>query len=854
MLGTGRFQDDVDERGIYIYNRMLVDASEFKTWEDVFVKHGIPEIRGLQNDLQHQADAKRQELRSLIGERYKDLLETADRIDRMNEVSIKQENELVDMCGRGKYKVWDAGIENMSKYHNPKHSRQKLERSAVNSLFSSTILFLRKQLNDPKGKYICISRAFNLAELLQEHISSPVLELDKLKIKFNQILRDELLETSMDFAHGQSTSPVELFMAYLIFTRKSPDQVLEQFFEFRKSHISSILGRDDVASLVESLRLISTTLYITEQSFGKNQVHRMAVQHSQVYSLLNCSEFEGVFELNVDKYKSWLPQSVVQARSVPPSCTSPISNDGRYTSATKDAFSKKQADFGYSIIEMFSTRLPAIFGSIGSLGAMVQLYRELLELFRENSALRRLKGDNGLISTTIRTYWMDRFNVVLKQDALSLTDIKIASDETEEKSCNIFAADSVFATMPLNNDVETIDSIFSALKSFSVGNMFTIGQDIERWYNKVCIIKNVLEDVLRLRSYTSISWNNDITADEDDDDDAYDEQDEVWRIEEDREIINNYNAFNSSIQGHILEAYNSILSQVDQFFIASNDPKLSQVVFAIRSLRCLDYFMGHLEQEVNSQAKLLEGYQLVADQISLEHIQFSVQELEHSMDKSLWSKVVNEEENGDTATLSVVPTTPSVALSAKLNVLINSLCDILGHDELLWNYEPGVNVLRQKVLDVLATKLETFATEISSLGISDGKSKGDGKEEEDSSTDNQPESTSEISEGKGQEEGKEVEEGSSNDNQPDSTSEEQRPSLEQNEETSYTTTSLLLQVYTDYLYINNLLSRDTPKPYTHDIDFLIEQTLLPTTAKPALQNATSSAIDRTRLLYLPLAL
>jgi hypothetical protein len=829
---------------------MAVDASEFKTWEDVFVRHGVPEIRGLQNDLQHQADTKRQELRSLIGERYKDLLETADRIDRMNEVSIKQENELMDMCGRGKYKVWDAGIENMSRYHDPEHSRPKLERSAVNALFSSTIIFLRKQLNEPERKYICISRAFNLAELLGEHINGPVLELDRLKNRFNQILRNELLETNMDFAHGQLTSSVELFMAYLIFTRKSPDEVLEEFFEFRKSHISSILAHDDVDSLVEVLRLISTTLYVTEQSFGKNQIHRMAVQHSQVYSLLNCSEFEGIFELNLEKYKKWLPQNVVNARSVPPSCTNSISNEGRYTSATKDAFSKKQSAFGYSIIEMFSTRLRNIFGSMESLEAMVKLYRELLELFRENRALRRLKGDNGLISTTIRDYWVERFNVVLKQDALSLANVKIASDEGGEvKGLNIFAEDSVFATIPLNNDAETLNEICAALKSFSIGNVSNVGQSIEEWYKKVCIVKDVIEEVQRLRSYTSISWNNDLTAGDDEDEDAYDEQDEVWRIEEDKEITNSYNAFSSSLHTHILEAYNSVLSQVDGVFndnTVSNDANLSETVFAIRSLRCLDYFMGLLGQEVNSQSKLLNGYKLVAEQISLQDIQFSVQELQASLDSSLWSKIDNNDT--DTATLSAIPTTPSVALSAKLNVLTNRLCNILGHDDLLWNYEPGVNILRKKTLETLTSKLEILSNETASLTVIDKQedSSNDGEPGDATSEDKHDDATSEDKPG----------DATSEDQHDDATSEgkENQPQENNDGTTTEQKTALLLQISTDYLYVNNLLTQDTPKPYTNDLDSLINQTLLPTTAKQTLQSLISSSIDHTRLLYLPLAL
>ncbi len=70
-----------------------VDDSLFElSVEDIFAKYTVSEIRQLVRDLQHESDKKREDLRTLVGERYRDLMDAAETIIGMRNSS----NEVVD--------------------------------------------------------------------------------------------------------------------------------------------------------------------------------------------------------------------------------------------------------------------------------------------------------------------------------------------------------------------------------------------------------------------------------------------------------------------------------------------------------------------------------------------------------------------------------------------------------------------------------------------------------------------------------------------------------------------------------------------------------------------------------------
>ena len=55
--------------------------------DQIFENRSIDQIKDLLHGLQHESDRKREELRSLVGERYRDLMEAAETIICMRQTS-----------------------------------------------------------------------------------------------------------------------------------------------------------------------------------------------------------------------------------------------------------------------------------------------------------------------------------------------------------------------------------------------------------------------------------------------------------------------------------------------------------------------------------------------------------------------------------------------------------------------------------------------------------------------------------------------------------------------------------------------------------------------------------------------
>ena len=55
--------------------------------DKIFQEQNIDQIKDLLRSLQHESDRKREELRSLVGERYRDLMEASETIIRMRNTS-----------------------------------------------------------------------------------------------------------------------------------------------------------------------------------------------------------------------------------------------------------------------------------------------------------------------------------------------------------------------------------------------------------------------------------------------------------------------------------------------------------------------------------------------------------------------------------------------------------------------------------------------------------------------------------------------------------------------------------------------------------------------------------------------
>ena len=76
-------------------NGPLLDESILSLDPDkIFELHNIDQVKDLVRKLQHETDRKREELRTLVGERYRDLMEAAETIICMRDTSSEVLNKM----------------------------------------------------------------------------------------------------------------------------------------------------------------------------------------------------------------------------------------------------------------------------------------------------------------------------------------------------------------------------------------------------------------------------------------------------------------------------------------------------------------------------------------------------------------------------------------------------------------------------------------------------------------------------------------------------------------------------------------------------------------------------------------
>ena len=76
-------------------NGPLLDESILSLDPDkIFELHNIDQVKDLVRQLQHETDRKREELRTLVGERYRDLMEAAETIICMRDTSSEVLNKM----------------------------------------------------------------------------------------------------------------------------------------------------------------------------------------------------------------------------------------------------------------------------------------------------------------------------------------------------------------------------------------------------------------------------------------------------------------------------------------------------------------------------------------------------------------------------------------------------------------------------------------------------------------------------------------------------------------------------------------------------------------------------------------
>lgn len=883
----------------------MATFSKIDKWQDAFVEYSVPEIQQLNARLKEHVTAKKLELRDLVGNRYRDMLKTADIILAMNETISKEDDALSDLCTAGKYSAWATHAASIAKFTDPSNSRS-LTTQSTEKLLGAVIMLIRRHLRvynaESYGEikyhqdHVLIARGIWLGKLLlheakesmgKRRYLSTKAELDNIQKNFMETV-NLLLMKGEGFDSIAFPSYNNLFLADSILNQCNPTETLDKTLSSRLEHISSQLDGIErpEETLPHILKLISGTFSIAKLGFQKNSLYRLILQQTEVYSLLDSPEFVGKAELNMNRYKRWLPESITSKRAFPASCSESMSNSTRSNTKSNVAMTQLLNSFGHNVAKILSEKLSTIFDSIYDLHTLVELYRNVLLLVQDISSLRNLSlseenddDETSFYRATFLPLWVKRFNEIIEteinkllstEESLSAIHTKIL-DNSITRGNTLSTTDYIFSPEFLSDSTSAkgadyANILIDALSDFasgSIGDIKDISHEYKMWLNSISSIQAHIEEIGKMKGHLSIRYDNssslkeiDVALDDDEDDE---ESAEFWRRTEKKVISTNYAFFKEHASKSLTNVHKEMLKRV-QKLSEVNGKNTRGLVLLLRAVLLLESHFQSLApvEKESSHRFVMNAYSILADCV--------VETILKPLDVELYRTDAKERQlwiNG------VCPSGPSLYILDYLSKFIRNLMGEVGHDELLWCNEDGLQVLRQKVGLELLSKLNETASAITEL--SKLEAKDEVKPEPTDATPTDPQPNENAAEPKLNDDGvaktdsdestpDEVEpktETETIDSEPNATDSETAPDVsdEPPEEVKDEATpksgndlaTILLQIDMDSRFICQLIGIPLPKDQKYQVQ-LADDVL------QTMERTTQEVARRMHILYIPLAL
>ncbi|CAN6631308.1 hypothetical protein TRVA0_013S00716 [Trichomonascus vanleenenianus] len=568
-----------------------LDPSEFGSWEDLFRQYTVGEVRYLNQALVGQSETKMHDLRALIGGRYKDLLSLSDTIDEMDRLSLDEDEKLSRLCSLKHYSLWSAGVSNSGRFGDPRQpeKRRKLEDRAVAGMLHNVLVFLEFEVHKPQTtSLVAIARGFRLAKELAS--GERPAKLTRLESAFSS-----LLERHFDMENpSEHSAPVDMFIATMLFHEMSPKECLDYFMSHRLSLIKNTLDRSEESGsdLLRGLKLASSTLDIIYQAYRNPKlVTKQLRHHRDVYKLVETPELVDKIELDIVKYRQWLPERIQKADSVPLKCLEEEEEEKKKKkTTTKEPVT---TEFASKVHSIFALRLEKA-GLGGDLGSLISLYRSVIEIFRDFKLLRRELVDGGdpWLDAKFRPKWIEQVQAVLDE---GVTVNKNMISDTINSASPGAAGKSPFDDTMIEPTEKNLALIFASLEDHNVGRVGgwrELAVEFENWKQQIEYTIGDLENINKIKSVASALGYNSNAGDDDDEDDGdtdYDEDLIPWTRKETETIGKIYTQFTSYLESSVGQAGKAVVGELGEL-----DGDLAIKSFKLHGYLLADYHLGRI--------------------------------------------------------------------------------------------------------------------------------------------------------------------------------------------------------------------------------------------------------------------
>lgn len=391
--------------------------------DKIFELNSIDQVKDLVRSLQRESDRKREELRSLVGERYRDLMEAAETIICMRDTSSNVANNL------------EATQDSMSSLSDQLQSfRLKFEADskAENDLFSredehqyALAAQIKLLMDIPERIWTAIESGDNVTAaklyLFARHIHTNVTfqEDNHLAVierqwaaisQFHELIKNSS-EDKLNNTFSSLEESLDAMISVMLLKSVGQSAIFEEFLKRRQKELSVQLKKHDISAkkhITDSLSSIAGVLVIVHEAFVKRQLdHRMNEIHEEkTVQLLNVTVESPVME--------FLPSIVRDFKII-----SEDANDNLETEAVTNQCAKWLDD----IHEVLTDEASLILSHVHNIGGLSHIRKSVLSFMSTSSVMslltpdtcRQLLGhDINLWQEFYRNQFRDRIEAIIK--------------------------------------------------------------------------------------------------------------------------------------------------------------------------------------------------------------------------------------------------------------------------------------------------------------------------------------------------------------------------------------------------------------------------------------------------------
>ncbi|KAK6521508.1 hypothetical protein TWF506_001719 [Arthrobotrys conoides] len=309
---------------------MAADALKLEKWEDAF-QHPVVSVRGMEKQLRVALQEKKEGLRALVGESYRDLLKTAERIIEMNDSIQRVESHLSQaskQCNYGTLQKKAANAVTMKENEDNKDRKNRVTAAEL-AVLSNCPVAISRTLTRDKSPLVA-AKLYILARLLRrsvsEKIKSPFIislerQLSNLRVTLLRDLEHELCRLDTD-----SSKILQCLGAYSLITSSSTSDTFMYFQNLRLNAVVSLLQQDTVSAetILEAIRLVNENLRLSTQLFPRRLSDTLTTL--KIKPLFQEPAINDILELNMAVHGNWISESI--RKYTPWLKTDDLSNDG----------------------------------------------------------------------------------------------------------------------------------------------------------------------------------------------------------------------------------------------------------------------------------------------------------------------------------------------------------------------------------------------------------------------------------------------------------------------------------------------------------------------------------------------